>query len=171
MDFKPLLMALVAVFSAGGTPVPDQMQVPTPTAYVQQAELESQVLAFSTSGEEYAYTEADVEALARIVYWEARGEREQGQIAVANVVLNRVRDTRWPDTIQKVIAQKSQFTPYGNKRYFKVRIPKHFYNVAIRALEGEKAIPDSYCYFSVGKQSRYAKDFIRIGNHYFGKPK
>jgi len=119
----------------------------------------------------FAYTEEDVEALARIVYWEARGECQEGQMAVANVVLNRVRDGRWPDTIQKVIAQRGQFTPYRNKRYFKVQIPLQFHDIARRALMGEQAVPEDYFYFSTGKPRRYAKDFIRIGSHYFGRAK
>jgi N-acetylmuramoyl-L-alanine amidase len=103
-----------------------------------------------------AYSDKDVAALARIVYWEARGECDEGQIAVANVVINRVKDRRWPDTIEKVIAQKAQFTPYGNDRYFKAKIPEHFYDIARSALEGAKVIPDDYVYFSVGRQGRFA---------------
>ncbi len=170
MDFKPLLMALVAAMTIGNNPTP-RTHVPEPTPYVEQTDIGSQVLDVSTYEAESVYTEQDVEALARIVYWEARGESVKGQIAVANVILNRVRDNRWPDTVQSVISQKAQFTPYKSKNYFTVAIPKRFYTVARRALMGEKAIPDNYFYFSVGKPHRYAKSFIRIGNHYFGRPK
>ena len=44
------------------------------------------------------------------VYHEARGEPFLGQVAVAEVTLNRVDDLRWPDTVCEVVWQKSQFS-------------------------------------------------------------
>jgi N-acetylmuramoyl-L-alanine amidase len=61
-------------------------------------------------------------ALARIDWWEARGENEKCQLAVCNVVLNRVRDTRWPNTIEEVISQKAQFTHFGKIKSARSRI-------------------------------------------------
>lgn len=43
--------------------------------------------------------------LATAIYFEARGESYRGQVAVAQVVLNRVRDHRYPDTICGVVFQ------------------------------------------------------------------
>jgi len=43
--------------------------------------------------------------LAKNVYFEARSDMLAGQFAVADVVLNRVRDTRWPNTICEVVYQ------------------------------------------------------------------
>ncbi|NRG19737.1 cell wall hydrolase [Rhizobiales bacterium] len=43
--------------------------------------------------------------LAEAVYFEARGEPEDGQVAVAQVVLNRVKNPTYPDTICKVVYQ------------------------------------------------------------------
>ena len=48
--------------------------------------------------------------LARLVYAEARGEPYKGQVAVAAVVLNRVRSSQFPNTIAGVIYQKNAFT-------------------------------------------------------------
>jgi N-acetylmuramoyl-L-alanine amidase len=139
-------------------------------AQIPQAQLPSSKTA-EADKKRIAYTEKDVAELARIVYWEARGEPDKGQIAVANVVINRAVHRRWPDTIKDVIAQRNQFTPYRNSRYYRVGIPAHFYGIARRALDGERAVPDEYCFFSMGKARRYARDFIKIGRHYFGKPK
>jgi len=47
----------------------------------------------------------DLELLALNIYHEARGEPEEGMIAVASVVLNRVRSLDFPDSISKVIKQ------------------------------------------------------------------
>ena len=55
--------------------------------------------------------------LAKAVYFEARGESLQGQLAVAEVVLNRVASHRYPDTICKVVTQKAQFSFIRNGRF------------------------------------------------------
>lgn len=47
------------------------------------------------------------ECLANAIYFEARGESRKGQIAVAQVVLNRVRSPDYPDTICNVVYQNS----------------------------------------------------------------
>lgn len=52
----------------------------------------------------------DVYLLARLVYGEARGEPYVGQVAVAAVVLNRVRSPSFPNTIAGVIYQPWAFT-------------------------------------------------------------
>jgi len=47
----------------------------------------------------------DIHCLAQNIYFESRSDMAAGQFAVADVVLNRVRDTRWPNTICGVIKQ------------------------------------------------------------------
>ena len=51
----------------------------------------------------------DVWLLARIIYGEARGEPYKGQVAIAAVVLNRVKSPSFPNTIAGVIYQKGAF--------------------------------------------------------------
>lgn len=51
----------------------------------------------------------DVNLLARIIHGEARGEPYTGKVAVGAVVLNRVRDSRFPNTIAGVIYQPGAF--------------------------------------------------------------
>jgi N-acetylmuramoyl-L-alanine amidase len=48
---------------------------------------------------------ADVECLAMNIYHEARNQPFAGQLAVASVVINRVRDERFPDTVCEVVHQ------------------------------------------------------------------
>lgn len=52
----------------------------------------------------------DVQLLARAVNGEARGEPYEGQVAVAAVILNRVRHSSFPNTIAGVIYQPGAFT-------------------------------------------------------------
>lgn len=56
-----------------------------------------------------AYREKEIELLARLVSGEARGEPYIGQVAVAAVVLNRVRHDAFPNTISGVIFQTGAF--------------------------------------------------------------
>ena len=51
----------------------------------------------------------DLNLLSRLVYGEARGEPYTGQVAVAAVVLNRVRSSSFPNTVSGVIYQSGAF--------------------------------------------------------------
>lgn len=53
--------------------------------------------------------ESDVELLARLIHGEARGEPYVGMVAVGAVVLNRVRSSRFPNTIAGVVYQDGAF--------------------------------------------------------------
>lgn len=50
------------------------------------------------------------ECLARAVYWESRGEPLVGQLAVAEVVINRARSGRFAPTLCGVVRQPYQFS-------------------------------------------------------------
>lgn len=52
----------------------------------------------------------EVDMLARLVEAEAGIEPYEGKVAVANVVLNRIKDSRYPDTLEGVIYQPYQFS-------------------------------------------------------------
>ena len=55
----------------------------------------------------------DVTLMAGIIQMEAGGESYEGKLAVANVILNRVRSGRYPNTISGVIYQSGQFSTVG----------------------------------------------------------
>jgi spore germination cell wall hydrolase CwlJ-like protein len=48
---------------------------------------------------------ADERCLAQAIYFEARGEPLEGRMAVAQVVVNRVADSRWPNDVCAVVFQ------------------------------------------------------------------
>ena len=52
-----------------------------------------------------APAERDLDCLATAVYYEARGESDQGQAAVAQVVLNRIRHPAYPKSVCAVVYQ------------------------------------------------------------------
>lgn len=55
--------------------------------------------------------------LATAVYFESMGESLQGQLAVANVVINRARSPRYPSSWCAVVKQKAQFSFVRNGRF------------------------------------------------------
>jgi spore germination cell wall hydrolase CwlJ-like protein len=57
------------------------------------------------TGQAIATNEKELWCLATAIYFEARGESYRGQVAVAQVVQNRVKDHRYPDTICGVVFQ------------------------------------------------------------------
>ncbi|MFI3250743.1 MAG: cell wall hydrolase [Eubacteriales bacterium] len=65
------------------------------------------------AGDEF-YNEEDLFWLSRVVYAESGHEPLSGQMGVAMVVMKRVEDPRYPDTIHDVLAQNNQFSTYKN---------------------------------------------------------
>lgn len=102
----------------------------------------------------YEVSADDYEALLRIVEAEAGGEDEKGKLLVANVVLNRVKNEKFPDTIEEVIMQKekgiTQFSPVSNGRFYTVEVSDETIDVVNRALCGED-ISQGALYFAARK--------------------
>lgn len=63
----------------------------------------------SSSSGSSSLSSGDLYLLARLVHGEARGEPYKGKVAVAAVVLNRVKSSSFPNTIAGVIYQKGAF--------------------------------------------------------------
>lgn len=51
--------------------------------------------------------------LSLCVWREARGESSRGKELIVHVVLNRLQDSRWPNTIRDVILQPKQFSAFN----------------------------------------------------------
>ena len=64
----------------------------------------------SSSSSSTSTNSSNLNLLARVVYGEARGEPYTGQVAVAAVVLNRVNNSNFPNTIAGVVYQSGAFT-------------------------------------------------------------
>ena len=65
---------------------------------------------------EVHFADSDRVLLANLIYCEAGGEPYEGQLAVGAVVINRVLSSCYPDTVNDVIYQRSQFSPAGSGR-------------------------------------------------------
>ena len=103
---------------------------------------------------EMYFTEADVIALAQMLYGEARGCTVDNQMKCVWCVLNRVDDTRFPDTIIGVLSQPSQFHGYSPN----FPVWDELYAVALDVLtrwsmekQGvtvERELPNTYLWFT-----------------------
>ena len=76
------------------------------TAAAMGLSLTGTVAASSSAASSY---QSDVELLARLIHGEARGEPYVGMVAVGAVVLNRVKSSRFPNTLAGVIYQAGAF--------------------------------------------------------------
>ena len=93
-----------------------------------------------TSQEPPDYTDDELDLLARIIYAEAGGMSDECQLLVGNVVLNRVADDRFPDSIYGVIYQKGQYSPTWNGAIHKKPSDRAVEN-AKRLQSGERCCP------------------------------
>ena len=86
-------------------------------------------------------SEKDLDTLMRIVEAEAGGEDRTGKLLVANVVINRVRNKKFPNNVTDVVYQKAQnvtqFSPVSNGRIDEVSISEETKEVVYSALRGE----------------------------------
>ena len=96
------------------------------------------------------YDEEGLYWLSRIISAESRGEELRGQIAVGNIVLNRVAHPNYPDTIHGVIFDENygiQFEPVSNKTVFDE--PAQSSVLAARmVLEGADVVADCLYFYA-----------------------
>lgn len=122
-----------------------------------------------TSGDEF-YNAEDLFWLARIIWAESGNQSFTGQLAVGNVVMNRVNDRsgRFPDDIYGVIFQTNQFQPTDNGTIYNNPTPE-CWAAAKLALEGARPVGDCL-YFAALTEcwAGYNRIFYgQIGDHYF----
>ena len=129
------------------------------------------------SSVEYSFrmngSEEDRAVLNRIVMAEAGDQDMKGQIMVANVILNRVRSSKFPNTVYDVVFAPGQFTPVSNGAYDRA-VPSASVKEAVsRALEGEDYSQGALYFVMYNTSSswfRNALTFVgRHGDHNFYK--
>ena len=113
--------------------------------------------------------EGEKELLACLVWAEARGEDQMGKQLVVDVVLNRVDDPRFPDSITDVIYQRYQFSPVldGSLQKAFTEVTPECYEAV--AAELESRTDSEILYFTAGGYGRYGTRAYQWGNHFFNK--
>jgi spore germination cell wall hydrolase CwlJ-like protein len=157
------------------------MNLPTTTLPAVLSPLQPAISAaaqsFETLTEKVAATEANVAAvdsqvrcLATAIYFEARSEPVEGQLAVAQVIRNRTRSGRFPSSICGVVYQPSQFSfsrrrsPENQAQWMRaVKI------AAIAMADGWRQIVPDALYFHAARVSPgwSMRRIARVGNNIF----
>lgn len=113
---------------------------------------------------------SNVNLLARVISGEARGESYTGQVAIAAVVLNRVKHSSFPSSIAGVIYQPGAFTAVSDGQ---INVPptQSCYNAARDALNGWDPTGGSIYYYNPQTATnawiRSRTIITRIGKHVF----
>ncbi len=106
--------------------------------------------------ERIGLSEEDYDILLRIVESEAGGEDEDGKLLVANVILNRVENSKFPGTVKEVVFQEEkgvfQFSPVADGRLYSVTVSDETVEAVDRALWGED-ISEGALYFASRKNA------------------
>ncbi|MCY0094101.1 cell wall hydrolase [Hoeflea sp. J2-29] len=110
-----------------------------------------------------AFSAAEQRCLAAGIYFEARGENVKGQAAVAQVILNRVRNPTYPKTVCGVVYQnetwrnRCQFSFACDGIKDRVRSPKHWdmaEEIALATTAGKIWLPE------VGSSTHYHATYV-----------
>lgn len=108
----------------------------------------------------------DAALLAAVVRMEAGGESYEGKLAVASVVVNRVKNGRYPNSVSGVVYQSGQFPGAGNGTlagFLSAGVGGDCKKAAVEALAGLTNV--DYLHFN--SVSRIGTDGYVIGNHCF----
>ena len=124
-------------------------------------------------------SDTDYEILLKIVQAEAGNEDEKGKMLVAGVVMNRVEDSKFPDTVEEVVFQHEdgvyQFSPIANGTYYSVRVTEETKRAVDRVLAGED-VTEGALYFAARKYAdegkmkwfdNHLKKLFEYGGHEF----
>lgn len=122
------------------------------------------------AGTNSSYTNNDTYLLAKAVYSEARGEPYVGQVAIAAVILNRVKSSAFPNTVAGVIYQPWAFTAVHDGQ-FELEPNATAYQAARDALNGWDPTYGSIYYYNPRTATntwiRSRKVTTTIGKHVF----
>lgn len=111
-------------------------------------------------------TENERELLAKATYLEAGNQSMTGQRAVVEVILNRVMDDKFPDTIEGVLYQPGQFTTAP--RIASAAPNEEQYEAVDMTLETSTPILEPYVLFFATGLPNWQTKYEKIGAHYFG---
>lgn len=156
----------ISAYAAEARPEPQEL-LPRPTAETYRVDLPDESVSVVEQVDEEDY-EAELQLLACLVEAEAGNQDLTGKRLVVDVVLNRVADPDFPDTIAGVIYQPGQFSPVTDgalaAAYYKVT------QESFDAVNLELADQIDYSVrFFCGGGYGCGKPAYRYGDHYFSR--
>ena len=132
-------------------------------------------LPVNTNATKVSYSAADLDLLARLVTAEAQNQPYTAQVAVAAVVINRIKSVDFPNSMQSVIYQQAsgyyQFTPVENG-FINLPATATSKNAVSEALSGSDPSSGALFYFDDSAKSQWLWSrpiTVRIGNMIYTK--
>ncbi len=131
---------------------------------------------------ERKYTEKDVKYMAAIIFCEAGNQSYAGKLAVGCVVMNRVKSSKFPNTVLKVIKQPHQFGPVRQGKFAREvkKVEQGRYSKGARreclkaaqeVLEGQRNVTYRGRKYSMKKyhffNGRLSRAKLKLGGHQF----
>lgn len=110
------------------------------------------------------YTQEDLEVLAHVICGEAQCYDDQEQLYVGSVVLNRVADPRYPNTIKGVVFQKGQYACTWDGNYNRTPTARNWAN-AVYLLTYGSQLPANVIYQSGRRQGKGV--YVKTLRHYY----
>jgi len=177
-------IAKAAADEAARVKAEQEAQAAVAAAAAKQEALRQQVIQRTKAGTDFTYnptmqvSDNDIWLMACIIDWESGWQPYEGKLAVANIILNRVRSPRYPNTVSGVVYAKSQFSGVcdssGNiSNGFAARLaagPRtdECVRAALQALSGVNNVSNFTAFISTGIANYAAySDYIVIGDHCF----
>ncbi len=147
------------------SPTPSPSSSPSPTATVKPTENQDASSGNSVSSNAYfssggGFTADELLLIAQVVQEEAKGTDVESRAAVANVIYNRIKSSKFPNTVEGVIFQTNQFSVANDKSELQAVVP---IDKSIRAVnsifvEGNTILPSDVLYFrSASKGTAWSK--------------
>jgi spore germination cell wall hydrolase CwlJ-like protein len=111
------------------------------------------------------FTDDEIELMAKIVWLEARSEGDEGEAAVAIVIVNRILSSQFPDTLYEVLSEKNAFSSW--KLLNSAQPTETEREIATEVINGEwkGLLTDDTVYFSTSPRNNNI--VTKIGAHWF----
>ena len=127
------------------------------------------------TGNSFSLEDQEYQVLLKIVEAEAGCEDTEGRMLVANVVMNRVRNGYFPNTVTEVVYQRqdgtAQFSPVSDGRIDTVNVSQGTIDAVARVMNGEDISQGALFFRSVRSRSGwFDQNLSRVlehGNHIF----
>ena len=126
--------------------------------------LETVVETAAVSNQTASVSQADLDLMAAIIECEAGGESYEGKVGVGAVIMNRIRSSKFPNTLSEVIYQRGQFTPAASGKLASVLsrgASQACYDAARDVFAGANTIGDRLFFHAGGGRG------LTIGNQTF----
>lgn len=170
----PQTTAMVA-----SAPGQEQVLLPTPTGLADNELAAGDSVAYPTlaaavaAQSQHDGNDAAIQCLAGAIFYEAKGEPLSGQLAVADVIINRSKSGRFPEDVCGVVTQRGQFGFVRGGRIPSIDENSSHYRTAVavakvamaQAWDGEA---ERALYFNRGRAPAAGlRKVAAIGNHVF----